>query len=232
LGVSAANKYEAAMGRWTRNEEYKDDMGGRFIVKATLYTTDYLNNLLENEAEKNLWTASELEDFKYNLLKELKIDDFLPIHLQIEELGPTAHMAPFNEMVHLWVGNKKHSPAEYDQRFNLPLQGKRDGVVFFPRYDEKTGEPIFNRDTTLRFVMVAAASPILGTKEVHINWDVKASDVGAPTVGTAAERIEIDRLLKRMERLAGERSALEAQLESKKSEIEEINARIEELRKN
>jgi hypothetical protein len=230
--AAAANKYEAAMAKWSRHEEYKDDVGGRFNVRATLYTAEYIDNLMESEAEKNLWTASELEDYKYNFLKGLKLDDYLAIHLELEELGPTAHMAPFNEMVHLWVGNKKYSPAEYDQRFNFPLQGKRDGIVYFPRYDEKTGNPLFNKDATLRLVIVSGASPVLDAKDVRLNWDIKAGSIGISSAGTAADRIEVDRLLRRMDRLAGEKAELESQLEAKKREIEEINTRIEELQKN
>ncbi|MDR3253965.1 MAG: hypothetical protein LBT31_00160 [Synergistaceae bacterium] len=225
----AANKYETAMAKWSRQEEYKDDLGARFIVRATLYTADFIENLMENEAEKNLWTASELEDYKYNFLKGLKLEDYIAIHIDMNQLGPTAHMAPFNEKVNLWIGTKKYSPAEYDQRFNFPLQGKRDGMVFFARYDEKTGEPLLNKDTTLRLIMLPGISPVLGTKEARINWDVKADSLGIPTGSTATDRIEVDRLLRRMEKLSTERADLESQLEAKNREIEEINSRIEEL---
>jgi hypothetical protein len=228
----AASQYAAAMARWNRHEEYNDGMGGVFSVKATLYTVDYIDSHMQDEAEKNLWTASELEDYKYNFLKNVKTEEFLPIYLEINVLGPTAHMAPFDEMVHLWVGNKKYSPTEYDLRFNFPLQGKRDGLVYFPRYDEKTGAPIIGKNTTLRFVVVSGASPILGSKEVRLNWDVKPENFDASTTGTAAARLEIDRLLKRMEKISGEKAEIEAQLDDKKREIDEINARIDELRRN
>ncbi|MDR1944126.1 MAG: hypothetical protein LBQ19_04815, partial [Synergistaceae bacterium] len=45
----AADRYENAMARWSRSEEYKDDMGGRFLVKATLYTAEYIDNLMQSE---------------------------------------------------------------------------------------------------------------------------------------------------------------------------------------
>ncbi|MDR3321072.1 MAG: hypothetical protein LBS93_01380 [Synergistaceae bacterium] len=225
----AANKFETAMAKWVRQEEYKNDLGARFIVRATLYTADFIDNLMQNEAEKNLWTASELEDYKYNFLKGLNIEDNVAIHLEFNQLGPTAHMAPFNEKVQLWIGNKKYGPTEYDQRFNFPLQGKRDGIVYFARYDEKTGESLFNKNTTLRLIMLSATSPILGTKEVRINWDVTADTMGALSGSTAADRMEVDRLLRRMERLAAEKAELESQLESKNQEIDDINSRIEEL---
>jgi hypothetical protein len=225
--LEAAVNYERALARWSKSEENTDDMGGRFIVKATLYTAEYVNALVESEAEKNLWTASEMEDYKYNLLKDLELDERIALHLELNELGPTAHMAPFDEMLYMWIGNKKYSPEKYDERFNLPLQGKRDGMVFFPRRDEKTGEPLLKKDASIRLVMSGAVSPVLGHKEVRMVWDVKAE--GNMFAGTAADRLEIDRLLRRIERLASERSDLEKQLEAKKSEIDTINARIEEL---
>lgn len=223
----AATKYDAALAKWTRTEESEDDMGGRFNLRATLYTAEYINALMESEAEKNLWTASELEDYKYNFLRGIKLDDYIPIHLEMENLGATAHMAPFNEMLYIWIGNKKYSPAEYDQRFNLPLQGKRDGMVYFPRYDEKTGEPILKKDGSIRLVVLGAVSPILSNKELRFTWDVKAEN--AMLVGTAADRMEVDRLLRRVEKLNGEKADLETQLAAKNREIAEVTKRISEI---
>lgn len=225
--LEAASKYDTALGRWSRFEETQDDMGGRFLVRAMLYSAEYVNLLMESEAEKNLWTSSELEDYKYNFLRGIQMDDYIAIHLEMENLGATAHMAPFNEMVYLWIGNKKYTPVDYDQRFNLPLQGKRDGLVFFPRYDDKTGEPLLKKDMALRFVMLGAVSPVLSNKEIRFAWDVKA-ETGV-LAGTAADRMEVDRLLRRIEKLNGEKADLETQLEAKNREISEVVKRIDEL---
>lgn len=227
----AASKYDAVFSKWTRTQEHKDKFGSTFTLKATLYTTQYIDALIQHEAEQNMWTASELEDYKYNFLKGLRLDDYIAIHLEMDERGPTAHMAPFNEMVYLWIGKKKYAPAEYDQRFNFPLLGKREGLVFFPRYDEKTGESFFKKDVTLRFVMSGAASPVSDGKDIRFTWDVKGREDDASMSGTAADRIEVDRLLRRVEKLAKEKSDLESQLAAKNRELEEVNARIEELQK-
>ncbi|MDR1886198.1 MAG: hypothetical protein LBQ56_07965 [Synergistaceae bacterium] len=227
--TQAAYASDRELARWSRSEEYTDDMGGRFILRATLYTSDYVNALVASEAEKNLWTASEMEDYKYNFLKGLNLDERIAIHLELNELGPTAHMAPFNEMLYMWIGNKKYSPTQYDERFNLPLQGRRDGMVFFPRFDEKTGEALIKRDVSLRLVILGAVSPVLGNKEIRFTWDVKAENTSF--TGTAADRMEVDRLLRRMERLAQEKADLENQLGAKNSEIDEISARIDELQR-
>ena len=227
--AEAASKYDETLKRWTRFQESKDDMGGRFILQATLYTAEYINTLMESEAEKNLWTASELEDYKYNFLKSLNLEDRIAIHLEMENLGASAHMAPFNEMIYIWIGNKKYAPVDYDQRFNLPLQGKRDGMVYFSRFDEKTGESLLKKDTQIRLVLIGAASPVLVNREIRFTWDVKAES--SMMVGTAADRMEVDRLLRRIERLSSEKSELEAQLEAKNREIKEVTDRIDELQK-
>lgn len=228
--AEAASKYDAAVAKWTRFEEYKNDLGGRFRVRATLYTAEYIEALMQSEAEKNLWTASELEDYKYNFLKGLQLDQYIAVHLELEELGPTAHMSPFDEMISMWIGNKEYKPGDYDKRFNFPLQGKRDGMVFFPRYDEKTGNPLVSKPMTLRLNMKSAVSPILDSKTVRILWDVQP-ETGAQLAGTASDRIEMDRLIKRIEKLTQEKRDLESQLDAKNKELAEVNARVDELQK-
>lgn len=227
--VEAASKYDDALKRWSRFQEAKDDMGGRFILRGTLYTSEYIDTLMESEAEKNLWTASELEDYKYNFLKSLNLEERIAVHLEMENLGASAHMAPFNEMVYMWIGKTKYAPVDYDQRFNLPLQGKRDGMVYFPRFDEKTGASLLKKDTQIRLVLNGAASPVLGNREIRFTWDVKAES--SAMTGTAADRMEVDRLIRRVEKLSAERAELEAQLEAKNREIKEVTDRIDELQK-
>jgi hypothetical protein len=227
--AAAAAKYDAVLSRWSKTENTKDNLGGSFTMKATLYTAEYIEALMQSEAEKNLWTTSELEDYKYNFLKGINMDENIAIHLEIEELGPTAHMAPFNEMVALWIGRTKYEPTDYDPRFNMPLQGKRDGIVYFPRYNEKTGAPLLNRNTTLRLVVKGAVSPVLNNKELRFIWDVRAEDAAGSVSGTAADRLEVDRLIRRMEKLNAEKTELESQLEAKNKELEEVGARIDEL---
>ena len=230
-GAEASSKYDATLKRWSKFEEYKDKYGGTFRIRVTLQTPEYIEALMQDEAEKNLWTASELEDYKYNHLKTVRLDDCIALYIEMEELGPTAHMAPFNEMVYLWVGKKKVTPVDYDQRFNLPLQGKRDGYVFFPKYDEKTGQSLLKNNISLRFVMIAGASPVLDSREVRFTWDIKGEGEAKVIGGTAANRLELDRLLKRFEKLSNEKAEIEAQLSSKNREITDIKARIEELQK-
>ncbi|MDR1650591.1 MAG: hypothetical protein LBR87_02250 [Synergistaceae bacterium] len=229
LTAGAAGRYDAALARWSKTERAQDDMGGTFTIKATLYTAEYIEALVQSEAEKNLWTSSELEDYKYNFLKGLNLDENIAVHLEMEELGPTAHMAPFNEMVSMWIGRNKYSPSDYDTRFNMPLQGKRDGLIYFPRYDEKTGKPLLDRNMSLRLVVNGAVSPVLNSRELRFIWDVQAEAASTAISGAAADRLEVDRLIRRMERLNAEKADLESQLDAKNREVNEVSARIEEL---
>jgi len=227
--ADAASRYEAALARWTRTERRTNNMGNSFTIKATLYTAEYIEALMQSEAEKNLWTAYELEDYKYNFMRGLNMEENIAIHLELEQLGPTAHMAPFNEMISLWIGRTRYSPTDYDQRFNMPLQGKRDGMVFFPRFNERTGQPLIDRSMSLRLVVNGAVSPVVSASELRFIWDVQAQDAAGVVSGSAADRLEVDRLIRRLERLSAERAELEAELEAKRREIAEVNARIEEL---
>jgi hypothetical protein len=102
-------------------------------------------------------------------------------------------------------------------------------MVFFPRYDEKTGKPLLNRKMSLQLVVNGAVSPVVSNRELRFTWDVEAEDAPSAIAGTAADRLEVDRLLRRMEKLTAEKTDLEAQLAAKNEEIEEVNARIEEL---
>ena len=229
--AEASSKYDATLKRWAKFEEAKDKYGGTFRLRATLQTPEYIEALMQDEAEKNLWTASELEDYKYNYLKTVRLDDYIAIFLEMEELGPTAHMSPFNDMVYLWVGKKKLTPVEYDQHFNLPLQGKREGYVYFPRRDEKTGESLLKKSTSIQLVVSPGVSPVLESKELRFMWDIKGEGDLNVMGGTAADRLELDRLLRRLDKLAKEKSEIEAQLSSKSREIDDVRTRIEELQK-
>lgn len=223
----AATKHDAALARWERTSETRDNMGGEFRIKITPYTSEYIDLLVQSEAEKNLWTASEMEDYKYNLLRTIRIDEYFAFYIKIDNFGPTAYMNPFDEMVFAWIGEKKYKPSDYDRRFNMQLQGSVEGLVFFPRYDEKSGKSLFEKPMSLRFVVNSAASPVLNGKDIRITWDI-GPETGT-SGGTAADRMEVDRLLRRVERLTNERNDLASQLESKEREISEIMDRINEL---
>ena len=231
-GVSLAADSEGLVSRWSKEISKKNDLGANMTVRVTYYSAEYIDAVLQREAKRNMWTAAELEDYKYNFVKNRRQNELIPVHIEIENNGPTAHMAPFNEMVSLWVGKNKLAPVEYEQRFNFPFQGKRDGLVFFPRFDAKTGKPLLQGIKTVRFVLRSAALPVLdGKGDLSFIWDITGDDTSKLYAGQAANRMELERLIKRVEKLNKEKSEIESMLAEKNKELNEINARIKELEK-
>ena len=133
---SFAADFDSILQKWSRTYTTKGDMGDELTIVATYYSAEYIEALVQREAEKNLWTESELENYKLELLKALQLEEYIPIMLSFDMKGAPLRMAPFDNKVTLWVGGKKLSPADYDKRFNFKLSGKREGLVYFPRYDE------------------------------------------------------------------------------------------------
>ena len=124
--AEATSPYQEIMSKWERKGAYTDQGDlGRLEVKVIYYSGEYIEALLNEEAQKNMWTADELERYKYNLLKTLNLDDTIPFMIEFNNNGPSMHMAPFDEQIALWVGTKKLTPVDYDKRFNFKLQGKR-----------------------------------------------------------------------------------------------------------
>jgi len=140
-------------------------------------------------------------------------------------------MAPFDKMLILWIGKKKYSPVDYDKRFNFALQGKRDGMVFFPKYDEK-GKSLLEGAKTVRLAINSAISgETMKFNSIDYFWDVQKDNPEALYKGKAASRLELDRLIKRLERLNTEKRELESKLGELNDEISSVNRRVEELQR-
>jgi len=230
--VAGAANYDSVMSRWSRSQKFKDDYGGEITITATYYAGEYIEALLQKEAEQNLWTADELENYKYELLKSLQLEEYIPIMLAFDNRGPSLRMAPFDAMAELWIGSKKYTPVEYDRRFNFKLDGKREGLVFFPKYDEKTGKPLLEGVNSIRLILNGSISPITIGKRVEYIWDTDKDTGHALYEGTAAERLEADRLIKRLQRLNTEKQELQQQLQDLEEEINKVEARLEEIQSN
>jgi len=136
---------------------------------------------------------------------------------------------PFDRHITMMVGGKKYQPVDYDKRFNFRILGARDGMVYFPRYDEKTGKEILAGAKEVRVIFDSAISHSLAGKgDVIWIWDL-TKDRGKIAGGRAADRLEADRLIKRSRKLDEERAALQKKLDELNKEYTEINSRIDEL---
>jgi len=227
----AKSSLENITQRWSRTQTFKDDLGATLDITVTYYSAEYIGAVVQQETEKNLWTGDEMENYKYNLLKNLRLDEAIPIQIAFNNNGPTMHMAPFDGMVTLRIGNKVYKPIDYDKRFNFKLQGKIDGLVYFSRYDEKTGKSLLNGVKTVQLELSSGISSVTEGRRVRFLWDVDRDDPEKIYGGKAATQLEIDRLLKRTERLTAEKVDLEGKLKAIYEELLTIQKRIDELQK-
>jgi len=228
--ASFAADFDSILQKWSRTYSTRGDMGDELTIVATYYSAEYIEALVQREAEKNLWTESEVENYKYELLKALQLEEYIPIMLSFDMKGAPLRMAPFDNKVTLWVGSTKLSPADYDKRFNFKLSGKREGLVYFPRYDEK-GKSYLEGVSTLRLTIDGNIGPITMGKQIDFYWDVSQDDPSKLYQGRVAAQLELERLIKRLNQLKDQKSQLEEQMAGIEKEIETVEARIEELQK-
>ena len=226
--ASFAANFDSILQKWSRTYSTRGDMGDELTIVATYYSAEYIEALVQREAKKNLWTESEVENYKYELLKALQLEEYIPIMLSFDMKGAPLRMAPFDNKVTLWVGNKKLSPVDYDKRFNFKLSGKREGLVYFPRYDEND-KPYLEGVSTLKLTIDGDIGPITMGKQIDFYWDVSRDDPSRLYAGRAAARLELERLIKRLNQLKDQKSKLEEQIAGIDKEIQMVQSRIEEL---
>ena len=229
--VYAAGIEDRVMRQWTRSENYQSS-GQTVEMRLTYYSAEYIEALIQSEAEKNMWTNDEVESYKYNMLKTLNLDETIAFHVDINVLGSPVYLAPMDKFFKLRIAGKLYDAVDYDKRFNFKLSGRRDGMIWFRRFDEKTGKNLLDNAKEVRMAILNHFSmATAGRGDLLFIWDVSKDDPSVLTKGKAADRMEIDRLLKRMEKLAKDRNDLNAQLKQVNEELETINERIEKLQK-
>ena len=229
----SASRDNSALRAWIRETSTQSKEGDQSItIRATYYSNEYIDALVMSEAEKNLWTNDEMENYKYTLLKNLNLADTIPFHIYIQVRGIPMYAQPFDKHITLMVNGKKYSPVDYDRRFNFRILGARDGLVHFPRYDDKTGKEILEGARDVRMIFDSAVSIALAGKgDVTWIWDL-TKDRGKIAGGRAADRLEADRLIKRSAKIEEERRELQRKLDELNKEYKEVNSRIDELQSN
>ena len=132
-GVDAAT-FNQVLDRWSKSVKYidREDDISNLEIEATYYSAEFIEAYIQREAENNLWTKQEADDYKYKFLQALRLDEMIPIQVKFINNGPTMHLGPFDIMVKLIIKGKSYKPADYDKRFNFAFQGEREGVVSFP----------------------------------------------------------------------------------------------------
>jgi len=228
----AAGIEDKVLAQWTRSGRYARDADQVVELKITYYSAEYVEALVQAEAEKNMWTNDELERYKYNLLRTLNLDENIAFHIDINVLGSPLYLTPMDKFFKLRLGGKVYDAVDYDKRFNFKLSGRRDGMMWFRRYDEKSGKSLLENVKDIRISVLSHFSiATAGKGDLMFIWDITKDDPSVLYKGRAADRLELDRLLKRMEKLTNDRRELESQLRKVNEELNSISERVEELQK-
>jgi hypothetical protein len=231
--AAAAGIEERVLKDWTRSMERSEGSGLQTVeLKVTYYSAEYIEALVRAEAEKNLWTQDEEERYRYNLLKVLNLDERIAFHVAFNATGTPVYLQPFDKHLRLYAGKRTLEPVDYDKRFNFKLQGRRDGMIWFPRYDEKTGKNLLEGVKDLRLSISGSISQAtMRAGNILFVWDITKDDPSILNTGTAAARLEMDRLIKRLEKLNTDRAGLQKQLNALDEELSTIDTRVDELQR-
>ena len=231
LPAFGASVEDKVLQAWTRTGDYSDGDGSQSVsLRVTYYSAEYVAALVRSEAEKNLWTKDEEERYKYTLLKTLNLDDCIAFHVNFLTKGTPVFLQPFDRHLKHFVGKRTLDPVDYDKRFNFKLQGQRDGMVWFPRFDAKTGKNVLDGVKDVRLVISGSISQAtVRTGDIRFVWDITGDNPAILNTGTAANRLEVDRLIKRLDKLNKDKSGLQTQLDAINKELGEVNSRVDEL---
>ena len=232
-GAANADPFDQVLNRWTKTIIYIDEDKISFLeIKATYYSAEFIEAYVQKEAKDNMWTQQEMEDYKYNFLAALQMTEMIPIMIEFTNNAETMHLGPFDIMVKLGIGNKFYKPVDYDKRFNFKFQGKKEGLVFFPRFDEKTGKDLLKGQKNVTLELKHTINPsVTNGKDTKFIWTVENDDPSKLYQGKSAARFETDRLLKRLEKLRKDKAEHEKQLQGINEEISTVQKRLDELAK-
>lgn len=231
LALIALGAAPCLSAEWRQKKEFSDNYGANLTVYATYYAAEYVEKATQDEAKKNLWTSDEMEDYRYNLLQQLKLDSTIPIYLHFVVRGPALHMSPFEQHIELQIGKHRLKPVDYDRRFNFKVADEREGFVYFPRYDDKGNPYLTPKVKSVRLGIDSTITPVTFDRTVAFFWDVKDDDPDKLMKGKSGARLEMDRLTLRMENLSKQGRELNEQLTKVQEEMRMVNKRMMELQK-
>ncbi|MCF7934972.1 MAG: hypothetical protein K9L28_01310 [Synergistales bacterium] len=232
LPAAEAANPEQVIGRWEKEQEFVGpDHIQELDITATYMSGEYIQALVQKEAEKHLWTEDEMESYKYELFQTLRLEETIPLRIQFKVRGSSLHLAPFKRQLALWIDNTKLKPIEVDGRFNFPIDDSQEGYVYFPRNNPETGESYLEGAKRAKLVLNKNIHSTTMGKTVDFLWDIHRDDPTKLFEGKAARQLETDRLLKRLEKLNKKKKELEQELKGIYDEIYQIEQRLDELQK-
>ena len=76
---AGAATFNQVLDRWSKSVKYidREDDISNLEIEATYYSAEFIEAYIQREAENNLWTKQEADDYKYKFLQALRLDTSL-----------------------------------------------------------------------------------------------------------------------------------------------------------
>ena len=133
-GQDPVTQATAILERWTSFHWGRD-----CLVWIVHYPEELVDPWVEAEAARRGMTEAEKQEYREDFTKELRIRDTEAFLLTVYAFGPRPlTLAPFSTSIFLQnPGGSKISPLSYEKKFDVPLTGIVQGLVFFPKQEEQ-----------------------------------------------------------------------------------------------
>lgn len=124
----------AILERWTSFHWGRD-----CLVWIVHYPEELVDPWIRAEAARGGMSEGEREDYRKAFVSDLRIDDTEPFLVTIYSFGPRPlDFGGFAEAVSLvTAGGRKVKPLSYERKFDQPVSGIVQGLVFFPKQSDK-----------------------------------------------------------------------------------------------
>lgn len=133
-GQDPVTQATAILERWTSFHWGRD-----CLVWIVHYPEELVDPWVDAEAARRGMTEAEKQEYREDFMKELRIRDTEAFLLTVYAFGPRPlSLAPFTGTIFLQsTGGSRVSPLSYEKKFDAPLTGIVQGLVFFPKQSEK-----------------------------------------------------------------------------------------------
>jgi hypothetical protein len=132
--TSPVEEATSILERWTTFHWGRD-----CIVWVVHYPEELVTPWVEAEASRSGMSQEEKDNYRRSFVKELRIAETEPFLLTVYAFGPKPlALAPLSSSVLLSLPDGRSvAPVSYEKKFDEPLSGVVQGLVFFPKQPDK-----------------------------------------------------------------------------------------------
>lgn len=169
---SPVEEATAILERWTSFHWGRD-----CIVWVVHYPEELVTPWVEAEAARSGMSQEEKDEYRRSFVKELRIAETEPFLMTVYAFGPKPlSLAPLSGSMLLSLPDGQSiAPTSYEKKFDEPLTGVVQGLVFFPKQPDK------------RFVVMVKGLGIRGEQEFAFAAHGSGNGNGAPVADPVAK---------------------------------------------